>query len=820
MAPRQSSGRRIGGPPGRPASVPLSLLHRVTKPVAASSGPGSRPARASASGTARAGKSGGGRAAKTGGNDAGDAGSGTAGIPGRKLRQLDELPVTVLDKVGTASARELAELGIETVLDLLTHYPRRYIDGTRLAPLSELAEGDTASVLATVRRVNRPPSGRYRRGPTRVELDATDGTGRFKVVFFNQAWRAKQLPVGTLALFFGKLGTYRDNLQMVNPTVEVVSAAGSIDADEDQGGDGRSGTDNGNATGRIYPVYPLSEKADLTSTRITRFVGEALKRAGTFAEPLAARWRSRFELIDRTRAFHEIHQPATMAEREPARRRLAFDELFRLQLALVLRQRRLESDARGIRHVLDSAVDGQPSLLDQFLARLPFEPTGAQLAAIAAMSDDLAGPLPMHRLLQGDVGAGKTVVAVATLLVAVQGGHQGALMAPTEVLAEQHFFGVRSLLDGLSLPDPTTLEGSRPLRVALLTSKTPAAERARLHRGLADGGVDLLIGTHALLTDDVRFHSLGAVVIDEQHRFGVEQRAALKAKGRGDDGLGADPDLLVMTATPIPRTAAMVVFGDLDMTTIDELPPGRTPITTQWARTAMDEVAAWERVRTEVAAGHRAFVVCPLVEGSERVEAASATDEALRLAAEELKGLRIGLLHGQMRPGDKESVMADFRTGALDVLVATTVIEVGVDVPEATVMVIEDADRFGIAQLHQLRGRVGRGSDPSWCFLLSESEAPEAEARLSAMERTTDGFELADVDLELRGEGTILGARQKGRSDLKLASLLRDRDLVDQAREVAEAVVAEDPLLGAHQLLEEELRLFIDDDEAEFLFKS
>ena len=766
---------------------------------------------------ARGGEAGAG-SKEPGARDRGPAASATAAIPGRKLRQLAELSVTVLKNIGAASARELGELGIETVLDLLTHYPRRYIDGTRLAPLRDLSEGETASVLATVRRVNRPPSGRYRRGPTRVELDITDGTGGSKVVFFNQAWRAKQLPVGTLALFFGKIGTYRDSRQMVNPTVEVVRAAGGID-DGEEPGDG-SGADDVGASGRIYPVYPLSEKADLTSTRITRFVAEALDRAGTFAEPLPIRWRSRFELIDRTRAFHDIHQPTTMPEREPARRRLAFDELFRLQLALVLRQRRLESDARGIRHVLDSTVAGAPSLLDQFLTGLPFEPTNAQRAAVAAIAGDLAGPLPMHRLLQGDVGAGKTVVAVAALLVAVQGGHQGALMAPTEVLAEQHFFGVRSLLDGLSVPDPTTLEGARPLRVALLTSKTPAAERTRLHQGLLDGGVDLLIGTHALLTDEVRFRSLGAVVIDEQHRFGVEQRAALKAKGRGDDGHGADPDLLVMTATPIPRTAAMVVFGDLDMTTIDELPPGRTPITTEWARTAMDEAGAWERVRTEVAAGHRAFVVCPLVDGSERVEATSATDEFIRLQAEELKGLRLGLLHGQMRPSEKESVMADFRAGALDVLVATTVIEVGVDVPEATVMVIEDADRFGIAQLHQLRGRVGRGSDPSWCYLLSESEAPEAEARLGAMERTTDGFELADVDLELRGEGTILGARQKGRSDLKLASLLRDRVLVLQAREVAVSIVADDPLLDDNRLLEEELRLFIDDDEAEFLFKS
>jgi ATP-dependent DNA helicase RecG len=370
------------------------------------------------------------------------------------------------------------------------------------------------------------------------------------------------------------------------------------------------------------------------------------------------------------------------------------------------------------------------------------------------------------------------------------------------------------------VPDPSTLSGDRPLRVALLTNRTSANDRASLHAGLADGTVDLLIGTHALLTDEVRFRSLGAVVIDEQHRFGVEQRAALRAKGRGDDGGGRDPDLLVMTATPIPRTAAMVVFGDLDMTVITELPPGRVAVDTHWARTPLDVEAAWARVRQEVASGHRAFVVCPLVEGSERVQATSVTEEAQRLAAAELTGLRIGVLHGQMRTADKETVMADFRAGRLDVLVATTVIEVGVDVPEATVMVIEDADRFGIAQLHQLRGRVGRGSDQSWCYLLSESDSPEADIRLSALERSTDGFELADVDLELRGEGTILGARQKGRSDLKLARLISDRNLVTQAREAAEQIVGADPALADHPLLSDELRIFIDDDEAAFLFKS
>ncbi len=455
-------------------------------------------------------------------------------------------------------------------------------------------------------------------------------------------------------------------------------------------------------------MYPLTDKANLNSARISRLVGEALDRAGRLADPVLDSWRRRFDLVDRTTAFDHIHRPARLADCEPARRRLAFDELFRLQLALVLRQERLGRDARGIPHRV-VREDGAPTLIDRFVEDLPFAVTGAQRRAIAAIRSDLAGSLPMHRLLQGDVGSGKTVVAVAAMLVAVEGGHQGALMAPTEVLAEQHATEVRSLLEGLVVPDDSTLEGQRPLRTALLTNRTPAGERTRLHDGLADGTVDLLIGTHALLTDQVGFHSLGVVVIDEQHRFGVEQRAALRDKGRGPDGSGRDPDLLVMTATPIPRTAAMVVFGDLDMTIIDELPPGRQPVTTTWLRSPKQAEEAWTRVRDEVATGHRAFVVCPLVEGSDRIPATSVMAEAERLAGNELSGVRLGLLHGQLPSAEKERVMAEFRSGLIDVLVATTVIEVGVDVPEASVMVIEDADRFGIAQLHQLRGRVGQG---------------------------------------------------------------------------------------------------------------
>ena len=734
----------------------------------------------------------------------------------RRLGQLAELPVTVLHGVGERVASDLGELGVVTVLDLLTHYPRRYVDGTRMVTLGELVDGDKATVLARVVRVSAPPSrgGRGRgRAPSRVSLQVTDGRGQLAVVFFNQPWRAKQLPVGALALFFGPVASYRGMLQMVNPTAEVLQSTDEPEKESEEGSSGEG------FAGRVYPVYPLSEKAGLTSARISRLVHEALDRAGAFADPVPESDRERLHLLARTPAFAGIHRPRSVDEVEPARRRLAFDELLRLQLALVLRRSRLEEDARGIRHAVVRS-DGTPTLAERFVAGLPFALTGAQARAIDVLMSDLAGPLPMHRLLQGDVGAGKTVVALAALLIGIEGGHQGALMAPTEVLAEQHATGIRRLVAGLTVPDSATLEGSRPLRVTLLTSRTSAAERAGIHAGLADGSVDLVVGTHALLTDTVTFRSLGVAVIDEQHRFGVEQRAALRDKGRGADQRGSDPDLLVMTATPIPRTAAMVVFGDLDMTIIDELPPGRLPVATRWARTPLEEEEAWARVREQVGAGRRAFVVCPLVEGSDKIVAASAVTEAERLAEGELAGLRVGLLHGQMKPADKEAAMDAFRTGELDVLVSTTVIEVGVDVPDASVMVIEDADRFGIAQLHQLRGRVGRNGEQAWCFLLSGSESPESEARLTALENSTDGFVLADVDLELRGEGTILGARQKGRSDLRLARLLSDRDLVADARDVAEALVGADPHLSHHPLLVEELRLFIDDDEAEFLFKS
>ena len=426
---------------------------------------------------------------------------------------------------------------------------------------------------------------------------------------------------------------------------------------------------------------------------------------------------------------------------------------------------------------------------------------------------DLARPAPMHRLLQGDVGSGKTVVAVSALLAAVQGGHQGALMVPTEVLAEQHHVTVADLLDGLTVPDPATLLGHRPLKVDILTNRTTAADRRRIGAELLAGGVDVLIGTHALIQEGVVFGSLGVVVIDEQHRFGVEQRAALREKNRD----GTVPDVLVMTATPIPRTAAMTVYGDLDVSVLDELPPGRTPISTTWHA---DEADVWPVVRSEVAAGRQAYVVCPLIDESVTLEVRSAEETFAALSAGDLADLRVGLLHGRVGRVEREETMRLFRSGHLDVLVATTVIEVGVDVPNATAMVILDAARFGIAQLHQLRGRVGRGDRASRCLLVGEAPTPDAEERLRALVRTTDGFELAEVDLDLRGEGTIMGERQKGRNDLRLASLRRDREWVEAARAEALRMVGNGDGLSDHPELADEVALFMADDESDFLLKS
>jgi ATP-dependent DNA helicase RecG len=702
------------------------------------------------------------------------------------LRDLAGLGVDRLKGVGDRKLEALRDVGVSSVLDLLTTYPRRWVDRSNECRVSDLVPGQEALALVTVRSVTKR-MGRNRR-PI-VEAVVGDGSGRFHVVFFNQAWRERQLREGLPIALFGRPEMYRGSLQMSNPIVDLI----------------------GDRTGRIVPIYPQSEKVALSTWEIAGWVEDALRKCNPrgIADPLPAPIRVRLDMLGRQAALHGIHMPDSYAEKEAARRRLAFDELLRVQTLLVMRKRAMEREQRGIRH------DVTGELTARLRSALPFPLTGAQQRAIAEIETDLAGVHPMHRLLQGDVGAGKTVVAVSTLLAAVQGGHQGALMAPTEVLAEQHAAGVRRLLADVTVPDPGNLFGDRPLRIELLTNRVSGADRRDVLAGLADGSVDIAIGTHALIQEGVEFRSLGVVVVDEQHRFGVEQRAALRDKGDGS----AVPDVLVMTATPIPRTAAMTVYGDLDVSVLDELPPGRTPIVTRWANGPLMEQAAWAAVRAQVGEGRQAYVVCPLIDESEKVEVASAQETFDRLSAVDLAGLRLALLHGRMPSSEKEAVMDRFRRGEVDVLVATTVIEVGVDVPNATVMVILDADRFGIAQLHQLRGRVGRGRHESECWLVTQ-EVEGENPRVQALVDSTDGFVLAEVDLELRGEGTLMNTAQKGRSDLKLASLRRDRELVELARSVAFELVGDDPSLQGHPLLLDEVQLLFTDDDEAFLFKS
>ena len=691
----------------------------------------------------------------------------------------------MLKGVGDKRRQALHDYGVESVLDLLGTYPRRWVDRTAEARVRDLVVGQEALVLVRVNAVQVRPM-RNRR--TMVTVQVGDDSGRLSAVFFNQPWRAKQLREGMTVAMFGKAESFRGSLQMTNPIVDLI----------------------GDRTGRIVPIYPQSEKANISTWELAGWIENALDRCSArgILDPVPAAVIAREGLLGRHEAMRAIHLPGTIGEKDAARKRLAFDELLRVQLVLVARKLSFESRSTGIRHTVDGALVGR------FRDALPFPLTGAQERVVGEIFGDLAGNAPMHRLLQGDVGSGKTVVAVATMLAAVQGRHQGALMAPTEVLAEQHHAGISSLLRNLLVPDPENLFGDRPLRVELLTSSVTGERRRDILGGIADGSVDIVIGTHALIQESVSFASLGVVVIDEQHRFGVEQRAALREKG----ARGGTPDVLVMTATPIPRTAAMTIYGDLDVSVLDELPPGRTPIVTQWAAGPLAEEAMWHEVREAVGNGQQAYVVCPTIEESDTLEVAAAERTFVELGAGQLAGLRLGLLHGRMSSTDKDAVMSRFRAREIDVLVATTVIEVGVDVPNATVMVVLDADRFGIAQLHQLRGRVGRGSIASQCWLQTK-EADEPSPRVDALVASTDGFVLAEVDLELRGEGTLMNTAQKGRSDLKLASLRTDRDLVERARVSAFEIVGGDPTLGTHVHLRDELELLLSPEDEEFLFK-
>ena len=687
----------------------------------------------------------------------------------------------------------LAELGVAHLGDLLTYYPRRYLDRSREATVTELQVGDDATVLATVERVRAVP-GRTRRSRVEVVVRDRDGTG-LNCVFFNQPWRGKQLREGMEALLFGRLDVYRGTVQMTNPVVDLV----------------------GDRTGGIFAVYPLSAKAAITTWEIADMVAEALRRCEPrgIADPVPAGLLAAHDLCGRDEALRLIHTPESFAGVTRARNRLVFDELLRMQVVLVGRKREREHSGGGITHQVDAG------LLASFRHSLPFELTSAQDGAVSEILADLARPWPMHRLLQGEVGSGKTVVALMAMLAVVCGGRQAALMAPTEVLAEQHHLGLSELLGSLDGSGAAGAAGSGRLALGglpavsleLLTGRTRAGARDRILGGLGSGDVDMVVGTHALISEGVTFRSLGLAVVDEQHRFGVEQRASLRDRGAG----GGLPDVLVMTATPIPRTAAMTVYGDLDVSRIDELPAGRAGVTTRAVTEPLEQAVVWERLRDEVAAGRQAYVVCPLIEESGKVEAAAAEATYEDLRAGELADLQVGLLHGRLPASAREPIMASFRRGELDVLVATTVIEVGVDVANATVMVILGADRFGIAQLHQLRGRVGRGSEPGWCFLVSENPAPGAQRRLQALVDSGDGFELSEIDLDLRGEGTLMDSRQTGRSDLKLASLRKDRDWIPRARRAAEEICDAG---GPGPVLAGEIALLLSDADIDYFDKS
>ncbi len=669
--------------------------------------------------------------------------SGFAGLliePLRARRRVDpDAPATTLAGVGPKVAERLGRFGLHTVRDVAEYLPRGFLDWHEATGFRELAFGQSATVECTVERVSLRPT--RRRNLKIVEAVLADRLGgRAAGIWFNQAWLADRLTPGTHLLVHGELAPGRGV-----PTFKVERYEL---ADESAGAKTRG----------LVPLYAASQ--EVSTLKLLELTGAALGVARFFPDPLPAAVRAREALPLRADALHAAHRPRSRDDVEVARERLALEELVVLLIGLLRRRRELESAATA------PALGEPRELLARYRAALPFELTPEQEAAIAELDRDLAAERPMQRLLQGDVGSGKTVVALYALLRAVERGYQGALMAPTETLAEQHFLTVEGLCRALGV----TCE--------LLTSSLPARQRDAVRARFASGEAQLAVGTHALIQEEVEFRSLAVAVVDEQHRFGVEQRRALAQ---------STPHMLHMTATPIPRTVAQTVYGDLDVTEILRAPRDRKPVVTSWI--GHERAAeAYTRLCRLLDEGRQAYVVCPLVSESETVEAKAAEGEAERLRAAELSRYRVGCLHGRLKAADRRETMDAFKRRELDVLVATTVIEVGVDVPNATVMIVQEADRFGLAQLHQLRGRVGRGAEQSFCLLVSrpkEELTEEAQRRLRALVDTNDGFALAEVDLELRGEGQLLGTRQSGLPDLKFASLVRDRRLIPRARRLA-----------------------------------
>ncbi|MGZ4305097.1 MAG: ATP-dependent DNA helicase RecG [Solirubrobacteraceae bacterium] len=638
---------------------------------------------------------------------------------------------------GAKTQQAAQTLGLNTVADLLEHLPR---DRREARAVAELEAGESATIVVQVRVISSRPVRRRGMRPL-VEATVADSSGSVKAAFFNQPWLVQRYPAGTRLMLHGKLqARNRFSVQAHARTGDAGVEAGAV------------------------AHYPATE--GLSSTQIFALVREYAHLIDVVPEPLPVALRASEQLPGRADALSAVHFPAVEAEADLGRRRLAFDELLLAQLALLRR--------RGTRELAAGpALDGERELTARWLSEmLPFVLTGDQVRALEAIDEDLARSRPMQRLLMGEVGSGKTVVALYALLRAVEHGYQGALMAPTETLAEQHFQTIQALM------------GAEPVSAGLLTRFTPGARRTDLLGKLSSGELSLIVGTHALIEDSVRFARLGVAVVDEQHRFGVRQRAALDAKGPEDDR----PHVLHMTATPIPRTLALLGYGDLDHTLLRERPRGRCPVQTFVCSTERERGRAYERIREELHAGRQAFVVCPLVEESEMLQARAATAEFERLRDGELRDFRVVLMHGQLRPGAKHDAMAQFASGDADVLVATSVIEVGIDIPNASVMLVEDADRYGISQLHQLRGRIGRGEHPSLCILFGAKDSP----RLRALAESGDGFELAEIDLRLRGEGELVGTRQHGLAQFRVAELPRDAELLERARIRAREIVDDD----------------------------
>lgn len=691
-------------------------------------------------------------------------------------RPLHQIEVQFVKGVGPKFAMVLEQVGIRTVEDLLYYFPRRYLDYQHRLNISELTEGQEVTVLGQIRGVNayQPP----KKNMTIVSVAVTDGTGTVYANWFlakksraqAESFKGRYSP-GADVMLSGKVkwDRFKKGFAIDRPEIEILSYK------DDSENEGQSSEASIHA-GRIVPVYGLCEGLNLRSLR--KAIYQALQDyLPSIADPMPDDIRNRYQMVTLADALQQIHFPPNQEAADAARARLVFDELFYLQVRLALIRKQYRSQAKSF------LFERKPgSYTEQFLANLPFTLTNAQQRSFEEITKDLASPQPMYRLLQGDVGSGKTVVAALTLLIAVENGFQGAMMVPTEILAEQHY---RKFLEWLT---------PLGLNVALVVGKSGVKERRAVRQGLVNGQIHIAIGTHALIQDDVEFAKLGIVVVDEQHRFGVRQRTMLKSKGD-------QPEMLTMTATPIPRTLAMTSHGDLDVSIIDERPPGRTPIKTALL-TGSQRSQANQLIRLEILKGRQAYVVFPLIEESETLSAKAATSEAERLQNEIFPDLKVGLLHGKMKPDEKESIMQEFIHRRIHILVSTTVIEVGVDVPNATVMVIENADRFGLAQLHQLRGRVGRGEHQSFCVLMSDSRGAETVQRLGVLTETEDGFEIAERDLELRGPGEFLGTRQSGLPELLLADLVMDKAILEEARKCAFEVIDDPHYLQQNPQLE------------------